>query len=423
MTIPSRPRPGRQLLTRPGPGRQRLARAALTWLAEPADLALGTLLETCEPARVLAAIHAGALPEEASAGEHPARRAAMARALARWQARLTELPGPDAITALTRQAGLRLACPGDPQWPERLDDLGMARPYALWLRGDADLAAITARSAAIVGSRAATGYGAYAAGQIAADLADQGWGIVSGGAYGIDAAAHRGALLTGGITIAVLACGTDQPYPAGHATLFADITGKGGLLISEWPPGRHPARMRFLVRNRVIAAITTGTVIIEAGQRSGALNTARHANELNRPLMAVPGPVTSAQSQGCHQIIKDWNASLVTSAADVLAMLSPIGSCPATTGPTAAPGTTAARGPTAARGADTRPLAAPSRDDLDSDSLRVLDAFPVRAAIGTSTIATEAGVDIDTLLRCLGRLAASGFIERSDQGWRLTRSS
>jgi DNA processing protein len=385
------------------PGRQRLARAALTWLAEPGDLIIGTLLETCEPAQLLAAIRTGQLP--AQTGEQPpARRAAMARALARWQARLPKLPDPDGITALAREAGLRLVCPGDPQWPERLDSLGEARPYALWLRGDADLAEVTGQSAAVVGSRAATGYGAHVAGEIAADLAGSGWAIVSGGAYGIDAAAHRGALLTGGITIAVLACGTDQPYPAGHATLFDGITSTGGLLISEWPPGSRPAQTRFLVRNRVIAALTAGTVIIEAGQRSGALNTARHAAELNRPLMAVPGPVTSAQSAGCHQIIQEWNATLVTSAADVLAMLLPLGTCPART-----------------RTADTHPARAPSRDDLDPDSARVLDAFPVRGAVATATIAAEAGIDITVLLRCLGHLTGSGFIERCDQGWRLIR--
>ena len=162
------------------------------------------------------------------------------------------------------------------------------------------------------------------AGEIAADLAEQGWVIISGGAYGIDAAAHRGALAARAATIAVLACGLDQPYPAGHAGLFADIAGDG-LVVSEWPPGRRPARLRFLVRNRTIAAMTCGTVIVEAGERSGALNTARHAAELGRPLMAVPGPVTSAQSAGCHRIIREWGATCVTCAADIIELLSPLG--------------------------------------------------------------------------------------------------
>ena len=175
----------------------------------------------------------------------------------------------------------------------------------------------------VVGSRAATGYGAHVAGEIAADLAERGWAIVSGGAYGIDAAAHRGALATEGITIAVLACGVDYPYPAGHAELFADIAAQrpGDQRVAAGPPSRP---VRFLVRNRVIAALSCGTVIVEAGERSGALNTARHAAELGKPLMAVPGPVTSAQSAGCHRIIREWGASCVTRAADIIEMLSPL---------------------------------------------------------------------------------------------------
>ena len=247
------------------------------------------------------------------------------------------------------------------------------------------------------------------AGEIAADLGERGWAIVSGGAYGIDAAAHRGALATGALTVAVLACGVDYPYPAGHADLFADIAAHG-LVISEWPPGRQPARLRFLVRNRTIAALTRGTVIVEAGERSGALNTARHAAQLGRPLMAVPGPVTSAQSAGCHRIIREWAATCVTCADDVIEMLSPLGASqmlPAGAAPSAPK-------PAAAG-------AAPSRDELDTDSARVLDALPARGAAGTSTIAVEAGVDLDTVLRCLGLLAGLGFIERCDRGWRLRK--
>jgi DNA processing protein len=263
----------------------------------------------------------------------------------------------------------------------------------------------------MVGARAATGYGGHVAGEIAADLGERGWAIVSGGAYGIDAAAHRGALAAEALTIAVLACGVDYPYPAGHADLFAAIAAQG-LVISEWPPGRHPGRMRFLVRNRVIAALGCGTVIVEAGERSGALNTARHAANLGKPLMAVPGPVTSAQSAGCHRIIREWGASCVTRAADVIELLSPL-SAPDALAPGGPPE------PAYVRGAD--PDSVPSRDDLDADSARVLDALPARGGAGTSTIAVEAGVDLDTVLRCLGRLAGYGFIERCDRGWRLRR--
>jgi DNA processing protein len=396
-------------------GERSLARAALTYLAEPGDPALGALLEICDPAEVLAAIRADMLPGIGpGCGKSPASRKALERALARWRTRLLGLPG-DAEIAAACGDGIRLVCPGDPQWPERLDELGQARPYALWLRGRADLSSACLRSVSVVGSRAATGYGAHAASEIAADLAERGWAIVSGGAYGIDAAAHRGALITNATTIAVLACGVDHPYPAGHADLFADIAA-AGLVISEWPPGRHPARLRFLVRNRVIAALSCGTVIVEAGKRSGALNTARHAAELGRPLMAVPGPVTSAQSAGCHRIIREWGATCVTCAADVIEMVSPLGApdpLPTAGGlePTALP----------TRGLAADPGSPPSRDKLDPDSVRVLDALPARGAAGTSTIAVEAGVDLDTVLRCLGLLAGYGFIERYDPGWRLRR--
>ena len=390
------------------PGRldeQRLARAALTYLAEPGDPALGALLAICEPAEVLAAIKADLLPATGpGCGDTPASRTALQRALGRWRLRLPELPGESGV-AIARGEDIRLVCPGDPEWPGRLDDLGRARPYALWLRGRSDLRQSSLRSVSMVGSRAATAYGSHVAGEIAADLGERGWTIVSGGAYGIDAAAHRGALVTHATTIAVLACGVDYPYPAGHEGLFADIAA-GGLVVSEWPPGRRPARLRFLVRNRVIASLTGGTVVVEAGERSGALNTARHAADLCRALMAVPGPVTSAQSAGCHRLIRDWDATLVTRAADVIEMLSPIGAADALA---AIPAKTPPSDPS------------PSRDDLDEDSARVLDAFPARGHAWPATIAVDAGVDLDTVLRCLGPLAAYGFIERSDTGWRLRR--
>jgi DNA processing protein len=403
-----------------------LARAGLTYLAEPGDPALGALLGICTPEEIMAAIKADMLPGTGpGCGDSSASRAALERALGRWRLRLPQLPSDAEIAAACR-GGIRLVCPEHPDWPGDLDQLGPDRPYALWLRGAADLRSSAQRSVSMVGSRAATGYGAHVAGEIAADLAERGWVIVSGGAYGIDAAAHRGALATQGMTIAVLACGVDFPYPAGHAELFADIAAHG-LVISEWPPGRRPARMRFLVRNRVIAALSCGTVIVEAGERSGALNTARHAAELGKPLMAVPGPVTSAQSAGCHRIIREWGASCVTRAADITDLLSPLSAPdPQTPTGTGSAGTGSGRG----RGRATRPGPGPTSpawdpalpyDDLDADSSRVLDALPARGGAGTSTIAVDAGVDLDTVLRCLGVLAGYGFIERGDDGWRLRR--
>ena len=173
--------------------------------------------------------------------------------------------------------------------------------------------------------------------------------------------------------------------------------------------------MRFLVRNRAIAALACGTVIVEAGERSGALNTAQHAANLGKPLMAVPGPVTSAQSAGCHRIIREWGATCVTRADDIIELLSPLSVEDALApGGGLEPASSPVSGPPG-------PDSVPSRDDLDTDSARVLDALPARGGAGTSTIAVDAGVDIDTVLRCLGRLAGYGFIERGDGGWRLRR--
>ena len=295
-----------------------------------------------------------------------------------------------------QHAGIRLLCPGDPGWPSQLDVLGAARPWALWLRGGADLRFACLRSVSIVGTRAATGYGEHVTAELAAGLAERGWAVISGGAFGIDRCGHRGALAAEGITIAVLPSGLDEPYPRAHHELFEAIAAHG-LLISEWPPGRGPTRPGFLVRNRVIAALSRGTVVVEAAPRSGALNTARHARDLNRPLMAVPGPVTSPASAGCHLIIREWGAECVTGVQDVIAHLSfsaeDLVGLP--------------RGPVL------------PHDELDPVSRSVLEAVPARGGHGPARIAVAAGVDLDTALRCLGELAAGGFIARCERGWKV----
>jgi DNA processing protein len=218
---------------------QSYAHAALTYLAEPGDRRLAALVRARGAARTLEAIKSG------DGSADGAGRAAVARAMTRWRVRLAELPSADEIVGFSR-AGIRLACPGDPEWPARLDDLGDARPYALWLRGTADLRFSCLRSVAIVGSRAATAYGSYVASEFAASVAARGWAVISGGAYGVDVAAHRGALAADGVTVAVLACGVDVPYPAGHTSLFDAIAAQG-VLVSEWPPGRTATRLRFLI--------------------------------------------------------------------------------------------------------------------------------------------------------------------------------
>jgi DNA processing protein len=190
----------------------------------------------------------------------------------------------------------------------------------LWVRGAKRLGKAAGRSVSIIGSRAASAYGMSVAGDIASAVARRGWTVVSGAAYGIDGAAHRGALAADGATVAVLACGVDRAYPAGHADLI-DAIGQTGVIVSEQPPGRSVSRTRFLDRNRIIAALSAGTVVVEAGHISGSMHAARDAAELGRPLMAVPGPVTSAASGGCHLLIRNGDAVLVTCGSDVIEAL------------------------------------------------------------------------------------------------------
>lgn len=436
--------------------RQRAARAVLTYLAEPGDPVLAALLDAGEPADIVTAITAGRvslLPGiRAVSPASSARKAAAAKldhAFGLWRNRLGEIPSEMEL-ARFRRGGIRLVCPGDPEWPTQLDVLGAARPYAMWLRGAADLRYCCLQSVSVVGARASTAYGAHVGTELAAALAERGWTVISGGAYGIDGCAHRGALAADGVTIAVLACGVDYAYPRGHHDLLAGITAQG-VLVSEWPPGRTPTRFRFLIRNRVIAALSRGTVIVEAGLRSGALNTARHARDLGRPLMAVPGPVTSDVSAGCHKIIREWGAVCTTDAHDVLELVTPLGELPADSGDTPAErkDTPAERKDTPADWMDTpastkdlpagrtavpaggEPAAGSpgerpvfpllSRDVLDPLSAAVLEAIPARGA-GPAVIAVSAGLSMDAVVRSLGLLAAGGFVERCSRGWRIRRS-
>jgi DNA processing protein len=379
---------------------ERLARAALTCVAEPGDPVLGALLHSCTPAEIVAALTAGRVPAPAraqtrpGAGDPPGNRR-LHRALHRWAARLGEVPSEARLDAWRRD-GIRLIIPGDAEWPGQLDILGDACPWGLWVRGNGDVRYTCLRSVAVVGTRAATAYGAYVCNEMSVALAESGWTIISGGAYGIDGCAHRGAVAVEGVSVAVLACGVDRAYPLGHCTLF-DAMREKGATVSEWPPGRMPTRPGFLVRNRVITALSRGTVVVEAALRSGALNTARHAWDQGRPLMAVPGPVTSAQSEGCHEIIRDWGGVCVTGARDVMDVLS------------------------FSDREITRPQRGPvlPRDQLDPEQSKVLEAMPSRIGQGPARIAVAAGVDFDTVMKCLGALAAAGFVERCDRGWRL----
>ena len=215
------------------------------------------------------------------------------------------------------KAGSVFIIPSTPEWPVSLNDLS-AIPFGLVIKGD--LSALSERSLAIVGTRNPTPYGLRIAGDFAAGFVDREWSIVSGGAYGIDSAAHKGALIAEGRTIAVLAAGVDIAYPAGNARLFAEIA-ENGALISEVLPGSHAIPSRFLTRNRIIAALSQATLVVEAAFRSGSLRTARDAAELLRPVMAIPGPINAPTSEGCHRLIGERAAEIVTSVADAIELI------------------------------------------------------------------------------------------------------
>jgi DNA processing protein len=315
---------------------------------------------------------------------------------ARWRVRLAEAdPGRD--LEVTERIGARVIVPGDEEWPSRLDDLGANRPLCLWLRGTVRLAAATASSVSVVGCRASSPYGAHVTRRLAAGCAEQGVTIVSGGAYGIDAFAHQAALAVEGTTVAVLACGIDRFYPRGHERLLRDVAAHGAV-VTEVPPGGAPMRWRFLERNRLIAALTPLTVVVEAAWRSGALATANRATGLGRQVAAVPGPVTSATSAGCHALLRD-GATCVTDAAEVLELLAPLGTVDA--------------------GHEDRGLPR-DHDGLDECGLRVFDALPVGRAADVDSLSRVAGLDAPAVRAALARLEMSGHATFESGRWRRT---
>ncbi|SED58529.1 DNA-processing protein DprA [Jiangella alba] len=300
--------------------------------------------------------------------------------------------------------GIRYLCPGEPGWPVPLDDMAATLDYAdvvppplgLWLSGDGDLAALAESAVAMVGSRACSRYGGRVASDLATDLALAGRTVVSGAAYGIDAAAHRGALGVGGQTIAVLACGVDVPYPRTHGQLLERIAADG-LIISEVPPGSRPMRAWFLARNRIIAALSAGTVVVEAAPRSGALSTAGWAQKLSRETLVVPGPITSALSAGCHRLVRDGAGTLVTGVTDVLEAVGRIGEH---TPPDPE--------------CESRPI-----DDLLPAHAMVREWMQVGAVETVAGLARRTGLPARTVATALRELAAAGWVTREDAGWRL----
>ncbi|MFC0600780.1 DNA-processing protein DprA [Streptomyces palmae] len=364
---------------------ERLARAALTRLVEPGDETVGRWLRTLGPVALYQALTGGAPPPKGASRERLAGCALRAQGL-----------DPAADLAAVGRLGGRFVCPGELDWPQQLDDLRDARPIGLWVRGAPSLRLWALRSVAVVGARACTDYGAHVAATLAAGLAERGWVVVSGAAHGVDAAAHRGSLAAGGATVAVLASGVNLPYPRAHAALIQRIA-EQGLVVAELPPGAHPTRGRFVLRNRVIAALTRGTVVIEAQYRSGSLVTARRALALGRATMGVPGPVTSGLSAGVHELLRG-EAVLVTDAAEVVELVGRIGEL--------AP---ARRGPLVAR------------DTLNPVTARVLEALSAQGGSAPSDVAREAGTSREEAQQRLHELLVLGFVERKGDSWQLSR--
>ena len=370
---------------------ERVARAALSRLSEPGDVRLTTLV-----ARLGATEVYDLLREERDlSGLHTD-----------VASRLRELD-PERELEQAAQQGIRFICPEDAEWPWALADLDRAEPLhnrggaplGLWAKGPGRLDAMALRAAAVVGSRSATTYGAGVASDIAARLAEEGITVVSGAAFGIDQAAHRGALAVKGPTVAVLACGVDRAYPAAHRNLL-DYIADTGLVISELPVGCAPTKVRFLARNRLIAALGQGTVVVEAAVRSGALNTANWTTRLHRVLMGVPGPVTSAPSQGVHELIRSRGAMLVTRGEDVLELLAPSGSFLSVE----------PRGPERVE------------DRLSDRERQVLDAVPVMQPACEDSVARTAGIAVRDVPAAMAQLKALGLVEQTRGGWRRARA-
>jgi DNA processing protein len=386
-----------------------LARVAWSTLVEPGDAVAGALVSMLGAERSLAlvldavdgsctAIGRACLDTGLlTADELRPFEDAVRAGLARWRPRADRVDVAGVLDAALAVGGT-LVLPGDPGWPARVNDLGQHAPLLLWGRGgarDGGPPVLTRTCLSVVGARANTLAGAEAAAEITSAAADAGCTTVSGGAYGIDAVAHRVAIAAGTPTVAVLAGGIDQLYPAGHVELLGNV-GRQGLLLAESPPGTRPTRWRFLARNRVIAALGDAVVVVEAGARSGALNTAHHAAELGRPVFAVPGAFTSAASVGCHRLVADGVAQLTVHPED--------------------PVRAALAAHTGHDVADV-PVTLSSAAE-DPEVVRVVDALG-RRAITLAEAARRSGMSIGATTDALALAELQGLVERRADGWAL----
>lgn len=382
----------------------RLARGALSRLFEPQDaagLALVRITGAADALRIatgqLAAGPGLELEMSRLLAENGGAWTGLSEALKRWAPRVPDLAPARDLATMARLGG-RVIIPADELWPQQLGDLGLQEPLCLWWRGTEQQLPVAVRTVALVGSRDSTSYGSSVTADLAYSLAQQGFTVVSGGAYGIDAHAHRGALAggAGGLpTIAVMAGGVDRFYPSGNDDLLRTVANQGAVL-AEVPPGSAPTRYRFLQRNRIIAALASVTVVVEARWRSGALNTAHHAESLGRAVGAVPGSVHSANSAGCHRLLRDGGAVCVTDAGEVAELASPSGG----------------------NLAEDKAGRAAEHDGLTLEDLILLDALPLRTSTSVEKLTTVAGLSAESVRGGLGRLGLLGLAELHGSGWK-----
>ena len=377
--------------------------AFIIWshLCEPGDLLAGRLVDKLGPVEALVALRAtdfeqrlldelnriDPFDEVLAAGADG--QSELRDACSRWKARDNNASVVRSLELWHRLSG-QVLTPDSIDWPEQFEGLGFGRPHVLWLRGNRDAIACLETSISIVGSRNTSSYGQYVAQEMSERFASEGFLIVSGGAYGIDAEAHRGALAAQGSTIAVLAGGGDRLYPTGNAPLLNEIM-TYGCLLCELPPGNSPTRWRFLQRNRLIAALGQVTVIVEMALRSGAKNTMNHASQLGRPVYAVPGSIVSQTSRGSNLAIQQGLATMVTGIDELIREL---------------------------RGLPEPEAADSSLTPLQQrvfDALGNLPANPTRIAI-------KAGTSQSETLEALGQLQAFGLASSRATGWRRTQA-
>jgi DNA processing protein len=390
--------------------RDRFARATWTGIAEPGDRTAGLVVQALGASDALDAVVARwPAPQWSAAivqsGVDGIPESEFQQAVERWQPRLKSAAALLAVRQAARY-GARLLVPDAPGWPVGMDDLGLHAPIALWVRGTDNALAALDTSVALVGARAATTYGEHVTMEVSAGLVDRGYAIVSGAAYGIDGMAHRAALASHGMTVAFLAGGVDRFYPAGHDALLTRMIEEGAV-ISELPCGQPPTKWRFLQRNRLIAAASQATVVIEAGWRSGSLNTAGHAAQIGRPVGAVPGPVTSAASAGCHRLIRDYDATLVTTADEIAEL---VGATPRAASFGLEPG------PPPEPGSRVEVVEATQRN-RSAEETRLLDAISVTSPRQVQDIAARAGLSIAAVQSLLGALELEEIVTERERGW------